>query len=78
MDDPAQFGLCCTDFREAMDATIVPERFFFVQSGVLYLSIGYANTERGTAFYDMAVIHCPFCGAQLQTKEAIKAKAGVR
>ena len=78
MDNPAEFGLCCKDLREAMDATIVPERFFRVERGVLYLSIGYARTERGTAFYDMSVIHCPFCGVQLQSEEAIKAKAGAR
>lgn len=78
MDDPAEFGLCCKDLREAMDATIVPERLIFVQSGVLYLTIGYAKTERGNAFYDMAMIHCPFCGTKLQTKEAIKSKAGAR
>lgn len=75
MDDPAEFGLCCEDLRKAMDATVVPERFFFVTSGVPWLSIGYVKTERGTGFYDAAVIYCPFCGAQLHSKYAIKAKA---
>ena len=41
------------------------------ENGVLYLSIGFSEAEEGLMWYDMAVIHCPFCGAQLQDPESI-------
>lgn len=67
-----KFGGCCKDLADAM---IVPPKPFFrvEENGVLYLTIGYVPTDRGSGFYDQAVIFCPFCGKQLQTKEQIKA-----
>jgi len=44
-------------------------------NGVLYLSVGYVMTENGPGWFDQAVLFCPFCGAQLQTRESIAAAA---
>lgn len=56
----------------------VPSPFFAVSEGdsVLYLAVGYTKTKEGnTAWFDSTVMFCPFCGAQLQTKEEVAAKA---
>ena len=69
-----KFGSCCKDLMDAM--TVPPKTFFRVEeNGVLYLTIGYVPTDKGPGFYDQAVIFCPFCGKQLQTKEQIKTVA---
>lgn len=69
-----EFGSCCEDLRDAMNAP--PESFFRVEEGgVLYLTVGYVQTEQGPGFFDQAVLFCPFCGAKLQTREQIADKA---
>ena len=68
------FGSCCKDLKDAM--TFPPNSFFFVEkNNVLYLTVGYAQTDKGPGWFDQAVIFCPFCGKQLQTKEEIAKKA---
>jgi hypothetical protein len=72
-----KFGTCCKDLADAM--TLPPEKFFRVEeNGVLYFTVGYMPTDQGPGFYDQAVIFCPFCGKQLQSKEAIAAAANAR
>jgi hypothetical protein len=45
------------------------------ENGVLYVTVGYAEKEEGKSWsFDHAVIFCPFCGKQLQTREEIKRK----
>jgi len=74
MPTARDFGACCKDLRDAM--TGVPESFFRIEgNGVLYLSVGYVQTERGPGFFDQAVKYCPFCGRQLQTAEEIASRA---
>ena len=68
------FGDCCKDLRDAFEQP--PNSFFRVDDEVLYLSIGYAQTDKGTGFFDQAVIFCPFCGSRLQTRDEIRKKAG--
>lgn len=69
------FGSCCRDLKDAM--TSPPNSFFRVEeSGVLYLTIGYMPTDEGSAWFDQAVIFCPFCGSQLQNRDEIRRKAG--
>lgn len=71
-----EFGTCCKDLEHAMNEA--PNSFFRVESnGVLYLTVGYIQTEQGPGFFDQAVLFCPFCGAQLQTLEMIKHAADV-
>ncbi len=62
------FGECCRDLSDAMD---VPRTRFFVQeNGVLYLTAGGSDD---VGWFDLAVLYCPFCGTQLQTKAEIAA-----
>jgi hypothetical protein len=69
------FGSCCKDLADAMTST--PNSFFRVGDiGVLYLTVGYVATERGPAFFDQAVLYCPFCGTQLQDQAEIARRAG--
>ena len=50
-----------------------PHSHFRVEdSGVLYLTIGYAPTDQGPAWFDQAILHCPFCGTKLQDRDAIR------
>jgi hypothetical protein len=68
------FGSCCKDLSDAM--TKPPNKFIFVETNnVLYLTIGYVQTEKGPGWFDQAVIYCPFCGKQIQSREEIARKA---
>jgi hypothetical protein len=68
------FGSCCT---ELMDAIRIPPHSLLriEENGVLYLTIGYAETDAGVGWFDQAVLFCPFCGTQLQEREQIRRKA---
>ncbi len=67
------FGSCCTDLQEAMAQP--PNSFFRIEeNGVLFLTVGYVNTEKGPGFFDQAVIFCPFCGTKIQDREEIAKK----
>ena len=44
-------------------------------NGVLYFTVGYVDTEEGRGWFDPAVIYCPFCGSQLQSREDIARKS---
>jgi hypothetical protein len=69
-----KFGTCCKDLGDAMSSP--PQSLFRVEdNGVLYLSIGYAETNEGLGWFDQAVLFCPFCGRQLQDRETIARKA---
>ena len=68
------FGTCCRNLRDALSEP--SESFFRVDdNGVLYLSVGCIQTENGPGFFDQAVLFCPFCGRQLQTREEISRNA---
>jgi hypothetical protein len=68
------FGSCCKELEDAM--TRPPSSFFRIEdTGVLYLTIGYAQTPQGTAWFDQAPIFCPFCGAQIQDRDEIRERS---
>ena len=68
------FGSCCKDLSDAM--TKPPNKLLFVETNqVLFLTVGYVETEKGRGWFDQAVIYCPFCGKQLQSREEIARKA---
>jgi len=71
MTDKGLFGSCC---KELKDAVTVPTTSMFrlERNGVFYLTVGHAETPQGNGWLDQAVIFCPFCGKQLQTREEIK------
>ena len=71
---PGEFGSCCKDLRVALHE--VPKSLFHVSDeGVLYGSVGIAETEDGVGWFDQPVIFCPFCGRRLQDKDDIARKA---
>jgi len=71
----SSFGGCCGDMKDAM--TSPPEKLLRVEAnGVLYLTVGYANTEQGVGWFDQAVLFCPFCGTALQSRADIQHRAG--
>ena len=71
-----QFGSCCKDLNEAM--TSPPHSLLRVEeNGVLYLTIGYADTPQGAAWFDQALLFCPFCGVQIQDRDDIRRKSSV-
>jgi hypothetical protein len=68
------FGSCCGDLEDAMKTP--PNSMFRVEeNGVLYFTVGYVATEQGPGWFDQAVLFCPFCGKQLQSKEDIARKS---
>jgi hypothetical protein len=71
---PSPFGSCCRDLKDALEQP--PNSFFRVEDcGVLYVTIGYVQTDQGPGFFDQAVIYCPFCGRQLQSRADVAAKS---
>jgi hypothetical protein len=74
MDRAKTFGTCC---KELADALSEPPNSFFhtADNGVLYLTVGYVVTKEGPGFFDQAVLFCPFCGRQLQTREEVSRHA---
>ena len=71
--EQGQFGSCCQDLHAAMHE--VPKSLFHVSDeGVLYLSVGMAESNDGVGWFDQAVIFCPFCGRRLQDKDDIARK----
>jgi hypothetical protein len=45
---------------------------FIGEDGKLYMCVGYAEVGSGQiGWFDHAVIHCPFCGTQLQSPEGL-------
>jgi hypothetical protein len=72
--EPPKFGSCCKELQDAM--TVPPNSLLRIAEwGVLYLTVGYLQSEQGLGWMDQAVIFCPFCGRQLQSREEIKLKS---
>jgi hypothetical protein len=70
---PTEFGSCCKDLKDAM--TVPPNPLFRVSEwGVLYLTVGYVQSDDGLGWMDQAAIFCPFCGKRLQSREEIRLK----
>ena len=68
------FGSCCAALQQAM--TSAPNSLFRVEeNGVLYLTVGYAETPQGVGWFDQAALFCPFCGSRLQDSDEIKQRA---
>ena len=66
------FGSCCKYLADCMKQ---PNALIRTQEdGTLFLTIGYIQMEQGTAWFDHAVIYCPFCGKKLQDREALAEK----
>jgi len=71
-DDVPGFGSCCDELQEVMDSDEFEPLVFVGEDGKLYMCVGYAEVGNGQiGWFDHAVIHCPFCGTQLQSREGL-------
>jgi hypothetical protein len=69
-----EFGSCCKELKDSM--TIPQQKFIFTnEEGVLFLTVGRVESERGTGWFDSAIFYCPFCGTKLQTVDEIRMKS---
>lgn len=78
------FGSCCEAMAEILGTQDFSPTFAVEEeTGVLFMAVGCAEVEAdgdededegGIAWFDQAVMFCPFCGTQLQTPEEIESK----
>ena len=70
-------GQCCNDLQDALTADF--NRLFHTdERGVLRVAVGYVVVEGGqVGWFDNAVLFCPFCGTQLQTRSEIAGSVGM-
>jgi hypothetical protein len=59
---------CCNSLKKAVDQ---PQSLFRTEDdGILRLAIWVVPlADGGRAFYEKAIIFCPFCGTQIQEKD---------
>jgi hypothetical protein len=62
-----EFGDCCSELRDALNFEAEP-MVRINEQGALFMTVGMLMTEEGPAFYDHAVLFCPFCGTKLQDR----------
>ena len=65
-------GSCCKDLSDCIKQT--NPLIWVDQNGTLFLTISYMQTEQGVAWFDHAVIYCPFCGVKLQDRKVLADK----
>lgn len=70
----AKFGSCCDTLKKALTLTQQP-MFFLTEKEKLFLTVGSVEIGGKTGWFDAAVLFCPFCGKQLQSKEELKSDA---
>ena len=67
------FGSCCDDLKLCMEQ---PNALIRVtEDHSLFLTIGHIETEQGPAWFEHAIIHCPFCGKLLQDRGDLRRKS---
>jgi len=66
-------GACCSDMSDALKLT--NPLFRIEDNGVLHITVAYAQTPQGVGWFDQAAMFCPFCGAQIQDREAIRRRS---
>ncbi len=72
-----RFGQCCDDLQETLTGDF--NRLFHTdERGVLRVAVGYVVVEGGqVGWFDNALLFCPFCGTELQTRAEIAASVGM-
>lgn len=82
--DGAPFGSCCDAMADILNnQEFSPLLAVEEESGVLFMAVGNAIIESENdeedgemAWFDQAVMFCPFCGTEVQTPEGIEGKLG--
>lgn len=71
----ADFGSCCDELREALEAQGFEPFIVIGEDGVLYMSVGEVEVDddqRG--FVDHPIFFCPFCGTEVQDRDEVMEK----
>lgn len=78
-EDPRGFGSCCSDLKQLLENEEFEPLIYLNDSAQLCLAVGYSTTDEGeVSWYEHALLYCPFCGTQLQTREELQAAAAKR
>ena len=77
--DASKFGSCCQELKEVMESDDFEPLIAVDDDGVLYMSIGFMESDKGGTAEDMVdhpLYFCPFCGTKVQSPEEVDAKGG--
>ncbi len=71
------FGSCCPELKEAIEGGDFEPLITVGADTVIYMTVGLVDLEEEEpGLVDHPMFFCPFCGAKLQTREDVRAKAG--
>jgi len=72
MSDAHAEIFCCDALREVAAELPAPAAPTIYRSddGVMMMVVGLIQTEEGFGYLDQAIVHCPFCGINLQDTKA--------
>lgn len=73
----SEFGSCCEDLKEVLEAKEFDALVTVGDDGVLYMSVGMLGSDEGEAsVLEHPIFFCPFCGTKVQSQEEVDAKTG--
>jgi len=73
--DPQDQERCCSDLEEALAGNDFEPLLTVGTDGIVYMSIGLVEfeDEDQPGIMDHPMFFCPFCGAEVQSREAVEA-----
>ncbi|MBX5158406.1 MULTISPECIES: hypothetical protein [unclassified Rhizobium] len=76
MSDALDEIFCCDSLKGVVADLPEPAAptVYRADNGVLMMVVGLVQSEEGLGYLDQAIMHCPFCGTQLQDAKAIAEK----
>ncbi|MBB3525344.1 hypothetical protein [Rhizobium sp. BK456] len=76
MSDALDEIFCCDPLKGVVADLPEPAAptIYRADNGVLMMVVGLVQSEEGLGYLDRAIMHCPFCGTQLQDAKAIAEK----
>ncbi|ANM12557.1 MULTISPECIES: hypothetical protein [Rhizobium] len=76
MSDALDEIFCCDSLKGVVADLPDPAAptIYRADNGVLMMVVGLVQSEEGLGYLDQAIMHCPFCGTQLQDAKAIAEK----
>ncbi|WHO73879.1 hypothetical protein [Rhizobium sp. BT03] len=76
MSDALNEIFCCDSLKGVVADLPEPAAptIYRADNGVLMMVVGLVQSEEGLGYLDQAIMHCPFCGTQLQDAKAIAEK----
>ncbi|AHG47172.1 hypothetical protein RLEG12_29695 [Rhizobium leguminosarum bv. trifolii CB782] len=76
MSDALDEIFCCDSLKGVVADLPEPAAptIYRADNGVLMMVVGLVQSEEGLGYLGQAIMHCPFCGTQLQDAKAIAEK----